>query len=373
MLDLTRLKTSLTKHGAHKIAWLVNDYDPATVLKRLNGSVPGINIEEVQARKNLSIGGDNVVPAVWLRAKEKGPEVVKALVFIAIIFSHHQLIAAMKKGVASKFAGKIERDDVLDGKAFTNFAHIIEELGYSIRHTKDYVEFDVSRLFKIPDLSPLAVQLFGLKMKAAGWSGVGDVRPILLENDFQDVFGVDKAQFASWLSTGDMDEVLESLEDSDYFLDVDDKEKKGQYKFKSGHKPKKTGAVSVKSPVSSKTAKLIHNYIQNKLDAQLAGQYGRECVGCEVPTGLGTSIDLVVETPKFRWFYEIKVAQTLKACIRQAIPQLLEYAYWSADGVQVDKLIIVSSHPLSDAGNSYLQRLRDKFGVPLFYQQFQEK
>jgi hypothetical protein len=370
MVNLTRLSTSLTKHGAHKIAWLIRDYDPATILSRLSGSVPGINIEEVQARKNLSVSADNKVPEIWKIAKAKGSETINALVLLAIIFSHHDLISAMKKGAITKFTGRINRGDVLDGKAYTNFAHILEELGYSTSHTQDYVSFDVARLFKIPDLSTLAVQLFAMKMRTAGWDGKGDIKDVLLANDFQDVFATGKAQFASWLATGDLDETLEALEDSEFFLGEEEEVAPGKYKFKAGHKNKKTGSVTVKSPVSSKTAKLIHNYIQNKLDAQLVKQFGRECVGCEVPTGLGTSIDVVVETKDFRWFYEIKVAKTVKACIRQAIPQLLEYAYWSVEDADVDKLIIVAKFPLSKAAEKYLDKLREEFGLPLHYEQF---
>jgi hypothetical protein len=369
MLNLGRLSTSLTKHGAHKIAWLIRDYDPDTILTRLTGSVPGINIEEVQARKNLSAGPGNTIPEVWKEAKSKGVKAINGLAFISIIFSHHDLISAMRKGALSKYSGRISRGVVLDGKAYTNFAHIIEELGYSTKHTYDYVDFDLAQLFKIPELNTLAVKILALKMKTAGWDGKGDLKQLLLANNFHDVFATDKSQFESWLTTGDVDEALEALEDSDYFLDFDGSAITGKYKFKPGHKNKKTGTVSVESPITSKTAKLIHNHIQNKLDAQLADQYGRDYVGCEVPTGLGTSIDVVVETGEFRWFYEIKVAQTLKACIRQAIPQLLEYAYWAKE-VPVDKLIVVSKYPLDQAATDYLEKLRTKFGLPLYYQQF---
>lgn len=372
MISLPRLSTSLTKHGAHKIAWLIKDYDPDTILTRLWGSVSGINIEEVQARKNLSVQAGNVVPRVWKVAKSKGPEVVKALVFIAIVFSHHHLISAMRTGALTRFTGRIMRGKILDRKAFTNFAHTIEELGFSTGHTVDYVDYDLSRLFKISGLNSLAVELLALKMKTAGWEGVGDVRKVLIAQKFHEVFATERAQFESWLTTGDPGEGLDSLEDSDYFLDTEPTETKGKFAFKSGHKAKKTGAVSVKTTVTSKTARLIHNYIQNKLDAQLVEKFGRDCVGCEVPTGQGTSIDIVVQTKKRRMFYEIKVAKTVKACIRQAIPQLLEYAYWAQDELAIEKLIVVSPFPLSDSGAEYLARLRTKFNLPLHYEQFIE-
>lgn len=372
MLDLSKLSTSLTKHGAHKIALLIEKHDPDKVLSLLWGKVHGINIEEVQARKNLSAGATGLaVPAVWKEAKARGSETINALVLIAIIFSHNQLIRAMREGGKSNFTGRITRDVQLDGKAYTNFAHTLEELGYSTAHTKDHVDYDLQRLFKIPDLNSLALTLLALKMKTAGWDGTGDLKQLLIDQAFHEVFAADEDQFESWLSSGKLAERTTSLEDADYFLDsAKDIAPAGKYKFKSGHKKKQTGSVSVKTPVTKKTAQLLHNYIQNKFDEQLVAEHGRDCVGCEVSTGLGTSIDVVVETTKFRQFYEIKVGKTLKACIRQAIPQLLEYAYWSADAVKVDKLIIVATHKLDKASGAYLQKLRDEFGLPLYYEQF---
>ncbi|MBE7367680.1 hypothetical protein [Ramlibacter pallidus] len=370
MLNLSRLSTSLTKHGAHKIALLIRDHDPDKVLSLLWGKVPGINIEEVQARKNLSAGTTGLtVPSVWKEAKARGSETINALVLIAIIFSHHTLIAAMRQGAKSDFTGRITRDVELDGKAYTNFAHTLEELGYSTKHTQQYVDFDLQRLFKIPDLNSLALTLLALKMKTAGWDGTGDLKQLLIDNGFHEVFATDEDQFEAWLSSGKL--TAPSFEDADYFLDAaKDSAPAGKYKFKAGHKTKQTGSVSVKSPLTKKTAQLLHNYIQNKFDEQLVAIHGRDCVGCEVATGLGTSIDVVVETAKLRWFYEIKVGKTLKACIRQAIPQLLEYAYWSAEPVKVDRLVIVAVHKLDKQSETYLQKLRDDFKLPLYYEQF---
>jgi hypothetical protein len=370
MFALSRLSTSLTKHGAHKVAWLINEFDPDIVLSKLGGSVPGINIELAQAKKNLSVGHDGSVPEVWRLAKSKGPESIKALTLVAIIFSHADLIEAMRRGALSKFSGQVKRGDVLDGKAFTNFAHVIEELGYSTRHTPNYIDFDLTRLFKIPEFNSLVSRLLSLKMKTAGWDGKGDINELLVSNNFHEVFATEKAQFASWLQAGNLNETLGTLEDSDYFLDTDSEAPLGEYKFRSGHREKKTGSVTFNSPISSKTASLIHNLVQNRFYAQLARKYGTACVGCEVRTGAGTSIDVVVETKDFRCFYEIKVANTVKACIRQAIPQLLEYAYWSSKRVPVDKLVIVSTLPLTQVAAEYLDRLRNEFKLPLSYEQF---
>ena len=71
-------------------------------------------------------------------------------------------------------------------------------------------------------------------------------------------------------------------------------------------------------------------------------------------------------------FYEIKTGTSVRASIRQAIPQLLEYAYWSAEK-RADELVIVSHLKITGAAKKYLKFLRDQFNVPLSYKQFDLK
>src|SRR6185503_5774547 len=96
MTDLRELNVSLTKHGAHKISTLLMKYDKDDVLNHLSGAEAGINIELAQARKTLAVDRNGNVPTFWRRAQRRGSETLHALVLLAIIFSHHQLIAAMK-------------------------------------------------------------------------------------------------------------------------------------------------------------------------------------------------------------------------------------------------------------------------------------
>jgi hypothetical protein len=39
-------------------------------------------------------------------------------------------------------------------------------------------------------------------------------------------------------------------------------------------------------------------------------------------------MDVVVRLGIRYWFYEIKTALSARACIREALAQLLEYSYW---------------------------------------------
>ena len=113
----------------------------------------------------------------------------------------------------------------------------------------------------------------------------------------------------------------------------------------------------------------LHNDIQNRLYTFLSDRLGTECVGTELDTGQGTSIDLVTKHNGVITFFEIKTSHSVRASIRQAIPQLLEYAYWPA-GKRADELVIVSHLPLTKVAGHYLIYLREVFKLPLSYRQF---
>ena len=137
-----------------------------------------------------------------------------------------------------------------------------------------------------------------------------------------------------------------------------------------GHNKKKTGAVVVKPSKKDAEATLLHNEIQNHLFDDLVLKYGKKCVGTEQQTGVDTAIDIAVKTDEFCWFYEIKTADSVKACIRQAIPQLLEYAYWHGLDDRADRLIIVSPLPITPQADIYLTFLRKRFGLEVHYEQY---
>jgi len=124
-LNLQKLHVSLTKHGAHKIALLLRDEAPDQVLDHVGGSHAGVNIDRGQAEKNLSATKGRV-PALWNTVRNLGQEAINGLVLIAIIFSHHELIRAMAEGHTGSFRGVVVRGRVIDGKAYTNFAHTLE-------------------------------------------------------------------------------------------------------------------------------------------------------------------------------------------------------------------------------------------------------
>ena len=373
MTNLRKLDVSLTKHGAHKVATLLKQYEVDDVLNNLSGSVPGINIELAQARKNLSASGKGAIPEIWKKAKQRGGETIDALVLVGIIFSHHELISAMKASTNKPFSGRIARGKHIDGKAFTNFAHIIEELGYSTEHSSEHVDYDLHKLFQINGLNQLVAELLALKLETAGWTRKNSVIEESIKLRFHEVFSVAPAQLKAWLSTGVLGKAeasAEALGELNFFFNADDSIPLKPFVFRPGHRPRKTGTISVKPSSKESIATLLHNEIQANLFKKLVQQYGKDSVGTEHDTGQGTSIDVVVKTASFCWFYEIKTADSVKACIRQALPQLLEYAYWHGSDDRADRLIIVSQHRITKEAENYLAFLRNTFHLQIYYEQW---
>ncbi|MSR58091.1 MAG: hypothetical protein EXS05_10495 [Planctomycetaceae bacterium] len=113
---------------------------------------------------------------------------------------------------------------------------------------------------------------------------------------------------------------------------------------------------------------LRHNVLQKALYDQLVSEFGEKNVGTELASGAGTSVDVVVHRPDGYWFYEIKTAHSPRACIREAIGQLLEYAFWPR-AQEACRLFVPGESVLDKDGKEYLQRLRKRFSLPIDYLQ----
>lgn len=135
--------------------------------------------------------------------------------------------------------------------------------------------------------------------------------------------------------------------------------------FKSG--------CTLKSPLSKANytkkqfeRNLRHNVLQKELHDQLAEVYGSENVGTETVCSTG-KIDVVRKGDEL-WFYEIKTANTVKTCFRQALGQLLEYSYWPSNEAPT-RLIVVGEAILDKEGKRFLKTLQKQFSLPIEYEQ----
>jgi hypothetical protein len=372
MTDVRHLKVSLTKHNAHKVAWLLKRYPASGVFKRLNE----VKAEPAQARKNLSTLSGDVLPAVWSKARALGPEAIDALMLVAIIFSHHQLIRAMTEAKERHgMSGRLERGQLIPVKAYTNFARIIDQLGFATKHEYEGVNFNLKGMVELPGLGPLVTELLDLKLRAARWDGSGDVPREAVRLRFQKVFGVPSEEFRAWLSKGVRPAGLGPAltpKDEEFFEEDTEGSAQRKFEFRPGHIERDIERdVDPLTRSGSPRAKAtrLHNDIQNKLYAHLRKKLGAKAVGTENDTGSGTAVDVVTVHRGTTTFYEIKTGPSVRTSIRQALPQLLEYAYWPADR-RADELVVVSHLPATAAAGRYIKHLRYTFNLPLSYRQF---
>lgn len=367
MTDLSLLKVSLTKHNAHKISRLLKKYSAEMVLGRLHE----VHAEVAQAHKNLSVTGGKI-PVVWAKAKRLGDEAIDALVLVGIIFSHADLIATMLEASdRSPGRGRIERDVHLSGKAYTNFSRIIDQLGFATRLEYAATTFDMRSMLKITGLGPLVAELLGHKLKAARWNGRGTVADEAVLQNFHKIFGASATNFKKWL-VGDVEPSVANLpllpKDEEFFQAAADREELQPFKFRAGHTKRSIENIARKATGKIEAIQL-HNLIQNNLYRYFCKEMGAQFVGTEISTGNGTTVDLVTNYNNKITFFEIKTSASIRTSIRQALPQLLEYAYWPSEQ-RADELVIVSHLPVTESARRYLACLKQKFKLPVLYCQF---
>lgn len=142
-----------------------------------------------------------------------------------------------------------------------------------------------------------------------------------------------------------------------------------KFSFSPGHKDKKNSAKS-KYETQSTEIDLIQNRIQKNIFRQLVKVYGKRNVGTEQDTGFGSLVDLVVrDIDKKFIFFEIKTSYSVKLCIREALSQLLEYAFFPNVN-NAKKLIIVSPNEITPDSKKYMRSIRKRFKIPIYYQKY---
>lgn len=362
MTELTRLKVSLTKHGAHKAFVLLRDLSTADVLDHVWNKHDGIKIDRAQTRQNLSAFADGNLPGLWDRAKELSEDTLRQLVFLAIVFSHHKVIEAFQNGSSGNGMGEIRRGAVLDAKAFTNIKNDIIELGFSTSHSTNAVAYDLTEIASNLEIGDLASKLLTLKLQSAGWNNVGTIADECVRLGFHAALSQSEGAFRTWISENDLEGAAPIVAIPDPNIGT-----VKAFLFKPGHNPSKEGTSARRKVSESVEATLTHNMLQSKLYQFLSGKYGNENVGTEQPSGTSAnSIDLVVKAGEEMIFYELKTNPSIRLSIREALPQLLEYAYWPAE-TRCSKLVIVAEAEVTQDAVGYLNKLRSEFKIPVFY------
>ena len=144
-------------------------------------------------------------------------------------------------------------------------------------------------------------------------------------------------------------------------------EKGTEFRFSPGCPIKKKTTTGTKEAQEIEID-LRHRYILEKLYERLEKKYDKESVGTENITVGGNRIDVVVKLKEELIYYEIKTASTARINIRESLSQLLEYSYWPR-GKEASKLVIIGEACLDDKAEQYLITLREKFSIPIYYEQ----
>lgn len=131
----------------------------------------------------------------------------------------------------------------------------------------------------------------------------------------------------------------------------------------------KPSSTQASLPERTLDINLRHNTIQLALYEFLAKKHGAGSVGTEIPSGAGTRLDVVLNVGGTFHIYEIKTAQSARACVREALAQLLEYSYWPGTQ-EAERLIIVGEPEANEECRNFLSALRNRFSLPVYYCQF---
>lgn len=137
------------------------------------------------------------------------------------------------------------------------------------------------------------------------------------------------------------------------------------FKFdnRSKHLPQKSNYNTIEKEIN---VDVRHSYLQEKLYKELISTFGEDAVGLENHIN-GNRIDVVVKTAEDSYaFYEVKIGSSAKSCIRQAMGQLFEYAFWNSSNFKVD-LIIAGEFEMDKTTSDYINFLKSNFNIPISY------
>ena len=114
---------------------------------------------------------------------------------------------------------------------------------------------------------------------------------------------------------------------------------------------------------------LRHRALQIQLCNDLTRDLGAENVSEEASIG-DFRADVIVREGDGLVIYEIKTCGTARACLREAMGQLLDYGFWP-HSVQPIKLVVCGEPTLDDAGTTFLSKLNASFPAKLEYRAIQ--
>jgi hypothetical protein len=111
----------------------------------------------------------------------------------------------------------------------------------------------------------------------------------------------------------------------------------------------------------------FHKRLQGDLFKLFVKRYGRDNVVLE-----RDDVDITVTDAARTVLIEVKTNPNPRAAIREAIGQLLEYAYYRPSKDRDTVLVIIAPGVLDELAENYLERLRIQFKIPISYYSYTE-
>ncbi len=171
MVDLNRLKVSLTKNGYLKIAEVLKRHPRWEVLDNVYGVYRGVNVVRSQASNIMDEEGlSGEVPEHWDEIRSLGSEAIEAFTFVAVILSHGELIARLKASSLGNMKGCLVRS-AMGTKMFTNLVYAMAYTGLcDYERGAATVNYDLTgAIYDLRRAGHIVKQLLKSKLRRCGW------------------------------------------------------------------------------------------------------------------------------------------------------------------------------------------------------------
>jgi len=143
----------------------------------------------------------------------------------------------------------------------------------------------------------------------------------------------------------------------------------------SGKSTKKKSTTSYLRPGSPPSrVRRVHNKLQNAVHDHLCQEYGEDNVEMERKAGVKNKVDIILTQEEYVKYYEIKPYKSVKACIREALGQIIEYGWFNPtqrEGKQLRLAIVGPEEPNRDEF-SYIIFLQNNLKFPIEYLSFRQ-
>lgn len=205
MVELEKLKVSLTKNGYMKIAKLVREHPRWEVLDNISGVYDDVNLVRSQVANIMGQDASGEPPEVWDEIRQYGPQAIDCFTLVAIVMSHVDLIGLLRSSYQGDMKGYLQRGDIGE-KAYTNLVYALAtcDLCDYVKGA-DGVTYDMRGLvYNLREAGPVVRELIELKLRKCGWippdrPGGVDLCDECESNNIHRVFGLEPREFRSWL------------------------------------------------------------------------------------------------------------------------------------------------------------------------------